>query len=189
MKSVQITDLKCPKKAQHIQETLVLICVSSVYKRSPLCRIMKMVPVQVSLPTYFLCPCLWYILFNLKESPKRFQRIRVNLTSESDSDDTPVSKPAPVRMVVSRPTPNKNPVVLEKERQMRFLLEHFPKTDAMVNTITIKQIFTTWWFLFGVFRKYTIFSQSIFSIRIWQLRRYPKNSGYQLMKAVTNSGK
>lgn len=126
-----------------------------------------MAPVQVSFSNlFFVHSCDYFISFEV--SPKRFQRIRVNLTSESDSDDTHVPKPAtmkPIQNGVSRSQPNKNPVVLEKERQMRFLLEHFPKTEAMVN-LTNKPAYYNMLNWSDAFRKYTICYQSISLIRI-----------------------
>lgn len=70
---------------------------------------------------------------------KRFQRIQVSLTSESDSDEG-ASKAVIIRKVPQngiatysrQQQQSKNAVVLEKERQMRFLLDNFPRTEAMV---------------------------------------------------------
>lgn len=61
----------------------------------------------------------------------------MNLTSESDSDDpitrSPQMKQQQLQKKFIRIQTPKNPMVLEKERQMRFLLENFPKSEAMVN--------------------------------------------------------
>lgn len=73
----------------------------------------------------------------MKGSPRKFQRIRVTSTSESDSDDSQSipQTAAPLRNAQNgnRSQTHKNPVVLEKERQMRFLMENYPNTEAMVH--------------------------------------------------------
>lgn len=70
-------------------------------------------------------------------SQKKFQRIVMNLTSESDSDDPPARH----SNQNNRNQPQKSIVVLERERQMRFLLENFPKTEAMVTNNNNHRLF------------------------------------------------
>lgn len=62
--------------------------------------------------------------------PRKFQRIRVNLTSESESDNENNSKTIPMS---NGSRQLKDPAVLEKERQMHFLLECFPRANPMVS--------------------------------------------------------